>query len=76
MANIRILTVTVSGIIGGPMVGGIVGAVAGVHRVLQESLTNDALFYIPSSILIGILSGWFSNQKQHRFATMKPWHGF
>ena len=76
VANIRILTVTVSGIIGGPMVGGIVGAVAGVHRVLQESLTNDALFYIPSSILIGILSGWFSNQKQHRFATMKPWHGF
>lgn len=76
VANIRILTVTVSGIIGGPMVGGVVGAVAGVHRVLQESLTNDALFYIPSSILIGILSGWFSNQKQHRFATMKPWHGF
>ena len=48
VANIRILTVTVSGIIGGPMVGGIVGAVAGVHRVLQESLTNDELFYIPS----------------------------
>jgi two-component system sensor histidine kinase LytS len=76
VANIRILTVTVSGIIGGPVVGGLVGIVAGVHRVLQESLTTDALFYIPSSVLIGILSGSLSFRKQHQFATMKPWHGF
>jgi two-component system sensor histidine kinase LytS len=76
VANIRILTVTVSGIIGGPLVGGGVGLVAGAHRILQESLTTDSLFYIPSSMLIGVLSGIFSNQKQHRFATMKAFDGF
>lgn len=58
VANIRILTVTVSGIIGGPLVGGGVGLVAGLHRMLQESLTTDALFYIPSSMIIGILAGF------------------
>ncbi|KRN94648.1 membrane signal transduction histidine kinase [Pediococcus stilesii] len=76
VANIRILTVTVSGIIGGPFVGSVVGMVAGVHRILQESFTLDALFYLPSSIIIGFLSGLFSIQKQHHFAIMKAWQGF
>lgn len=76
VANIRILTVTVSGIIGGPLVGGGVGLVAGLHRMLQESLTTDALFYIPSSMIIGILAGFFAKKKQHRFATMKVFDGF
>lgn len=55
IANTRLLAVTVSGIIGGPYVGAIVGMLTGIHRIFQGGLT--AWFYIPSSMLIGFLSG-------------------
>lgn len=75
IANTRILAITVAGIIGGPYVGGIVGIIAGVHRVIQGSMT--AWFYIPSSALIGILSGLFFQGKtrKNRLVVMTPVQG-
>ena len=35
IVNVRILAVSVAGIIGGPWVGSLVGLVAGVHRIIQ-----------------------------------------
>ena len=35
VANVRILAVTVAGIVGGPGVGGMTGLVAGTHRMMQ-----------------------------------------
>ncbi len=55
IANTRTLVIGVSGLIGGPFVGGVVGLIAGIHRVIQGAGTG--LFYIPTSLLVGILSG-------------------
>lgn len=55
IANTRTLVIGVSGLIGGPFVGGAVGLIAGIHRVIQGAGTG--LFYIPASLLVGILSG-------------------
>lgn len=55
IANARLLAVTVAGIIGGPMVGGVVGLIAGLHRIMQGG--PAAWFYVPSSVIIGALSG-------------------
>ncbi|WP_137596685.1 sensor histidine kinase [Paucilactobacillus kaifaensis] len=75
IANTRILAITVAGIIGGPYVGGVVGIIAGVHRVIQGSMT--AWFYVPSSALIGILSGLFFQNKtrKNRLVVMTPMQG-
>ena len=35
IANTRTLAITVSGLVGGPLVGTVVGLIAGVHRVIQ-----------------------------------------
>ncbi|GKQ42341.1 sensor protein LytS [Companilactobacillus sp. RD055328] len=53
--NTRLLSITVSGIVGGPYVGSSVGLITGIHRVIQGDWSS--WFYIPSSILIGALSG-------------------
>lgn len=55
IANTRTLVIGVSGLIGGPFVGSLVGLIAGVHRVIQGAVTG--LFYIPASVLVGLLSG-------------------
>lgn len=55
IANTRTLAITVAGLVGGPVVGSIVGLIAGVHRVIQGN--GSDLFYIASSLLVGILSG-------------------
>lgn len=75
IANTRILAITVAGIVGGPYVGGVVGIIAGVHRVIQGSMT--AWFYIPSSALIGILAGLFFQGKtrKNRLVVMTPMQG-
>lgn len=55
IANTRTLAITVSGLVGGPVVGTAVGLVAGIHRVIQGN--GSDLFYIASSVLVGLLSG-------------------
>ncbi|WP_407881194.1 LytS/YhcK type 5TM receptor domain-containing protein [Furfurilactobacillus entadae] len=55
IANTRTLAITVSGLVGGPVVGGIVGLIAGIHRVIQGN--GSDLFYIASSVIVGVLSG-------------------
>ena len=76
IANIRILTVTVAGIVGGPAVGGSVGLIAGLSRAAQESFIPEALFYIPSSALIGLLAGCFYDKRQQRFSPLETGNGF
>lgn len=57
IANTRTLVIGVSGLVVGPFVGGAVGLIAGFHRFLQGS--SLSFFYVPSSLIVGILSGWF-----------------
>lgn len=75
IVNARILAVSVAGIIGGPWVGSLVGVVAGVHRLIQGA-PLQGWFYIPSSALIGALSGFLYHDRQSYFKVMTPWHGF
>lgn len=76
IVNARILAVTVAGIIGGPWVGGSVGLIAGLHRVMQAGFASQAWFYIPSSALIGLLSGYLYKDKNSSFTGMTPKRGF
>lgn len=76
IVNARILAVSVAGIIGGPWVGGAVGLITGLHRVMLAGMAPEAWFYVPSSILIGFLSGYRFNDRRNPFAVMSPWHGF
>lgn len=76
VANARILAVTVAGIIGGPGVGGSVGLIAGLHRVMQAGFAAEAWFYVPSSALIGLLSGYLYKDKNSSFTAMTPARGF
>lgn len=76
IVNARILAVSVAGIIGGPFVGIAVGVVAGIHRMIQASFAVQTWFYLPSSILIGGLSGFLYHNHRNYFKVMTPWHGF
>lgn len=76
VVNARIMAVSVAGIIGGPWVGGAVGIIAGIHRVIQAGMATQAWFYVPSSMLIGLLSGYLYNDRQSPFNVMTPSHGF
>ncbi|MGY3765454.1 LytS/YhcK type 5TM receptor domain-containing protein [Vagococcus vulneris] len=60
IANTRTLAIGVSGIVSGPFVGAGVGLFAGTHRMLQGS--TNSFFYIPSSILVGVLAGWLGKK--------------
>ena len=75
IVNARILAVSVAGIIGGPWVGSLVGLVAGVHRIIQGA-PLQGWFYVPSSVLIGALSGFLYHDRKSYFKVMTPWHGF
>lgn len=76
VVNVRILVVTVAGIVGGPSVGGITGLVAGAHRTMMEGWASDAWFYIIGSTLIGVLSGMLYRKNRRHFVVMPPWQGF
>ena len=69
IANTRTLVIGVSGLVVGPTVGGAVGLIAGFHRFLQGS--SLSFFYVPSSLLVGILSGYLGNRfaKDKQFPT-------
>lgn len=57
LANTRVLTIGVAGLIGGPMVGTSVGVISGIIRFFQGG--EGAYIYVISSILIGLISGLY-----------------
>ncbi|UBH08705.1 sensor histidine kinase [Macrococcus armenti] len=57
IANTRVLTISVAGLIGGPIVGIGVGIISGITRYLIGGV--DAYTYVISSSLIGLASGYF-----------------
>lgn len=67
LANTRVLTIGVSGLVGGPIVGTMVGLVSGVTRYFQGG--ENGFIYVVSSFLIGILSGFYGLKtlKKDRF---------
>ncbi|MBU7448397.1 MULTISPECIES: sensor histidine kinase [Lactiplantibacillus] len=71
IANTRTLTITVAGIIGGPIVGTAVGFLGGLHRVIQGSLSD--FFYIPSSMLVGLFSGVAGRYFKRNDTYAGPW---
>lgn len=73
LANTRVLTIGVSGLIGGTPVGFVVGLVSGVTRYLQGG--NDPHIYFISSILIGLLSGFYGNRFIKRKKFPQPLDG-
>lgn len=60
LANTRVLTIGVSGIIGGPFVGVGVGALSGIVRFWQGGA--DPSTYVISSLLIGLFSGKYGQK--------------
>ncbi|AXY26687.1 sensor histidine kinase [Suicoccus acidiformans] len=67
IANTRSMIIGVSGMVGGPIVGTLVGLIAGVHRVYQGG--GGGLFYIISSPLIGWLAAYLS-QRSYRLGKL------
>lgn len=70
MANTRVLTIGVSGLIGGPWVAIIVGIISGLCRLFIGGA--DAYTYLISSIVIAIISGYFGHQaiKQNTYPSI------
>lgn len=60
LANTRVLTIGVSGLIGGPSVGIGVGLISGAIRYWQGGA--DPHTYVISSLLIGLLSGLYGEK--------------
>ncbi|MFO3689792.1 LytS/YhcK type 5TM receptor domain-containing protein [Staphylococcus felis] len=57
LANTRVLTIGVAGLVGGPFVGAIVGIVSGVFRFYMGGA--EAYTYLVSSLFIGLIAGYF-----------------
>ena len=74
IANTRSLAISVSGFVGGPIVGGFVGIIAGLHRVFQGN--GGGLFYCFSSPIIGCLAGLSSKYLKHPGSLINPNRGF
>lgn len=64
LANTRVLTIGVSGLIGGPLVGLVVGIVSAVIRYWQGGV--GAHIYVVSSILIGFTSGMYGAKSMRK----------
>lgn len=60
LANTRVLTIGASGLIGGPFVGFFVGLASGIIRFWQGGA--DPHTYLISSLLIGLLSGFYGKK--------------
>lgn len=69
LANTRVLTIGVSGLIGGPIVGLGVGILSSIVRFLQGGV--DPHIYVISSLLIGCVSGLYGQTfiKKESFPT-------
>lgn len=57
IANIRPIGAIVAGLVGGPIIGGIVGLIAGIHRYTLGGFTAVACAY--STIAEGLIGGYF-----------------
>lgn len=71
IANTRTLVITVAGIVGGPIVGGVVGFIGGIHRVLQGNFSD--YFYIVSSTFVGWTIGLIGKSMKTHNTYPKPW---
>lgn len=71
LANTRVLTIGVSGLIGGPAVGFLVGTFSAIIRLWQGGL--DPFIYVASSLFIGLFSGLYGKQfiKKKKFPNEK-----
>lgn len=69
LANTRVLTIGVAGLIGGPVVGLCVGILSSIVRFLQGGI--DPHIYVISSLLIGCVSGMYGQTfiKRESFPT-------
>ncbi|WP_192988223.1 sensor histidine kinase [Carnobacterium mobile] len=70
LANTRVLTIGVSGLIGGPAVGVSVGIISGIVRYFQGG--EAAFIYVISSILIGLFTGIYGGRtmKKNSYPTV------
>ncbi len=73
IANTRVLSIGISGLVGGPIVGTAVGLISGIFRFFQGG--RDPHIYLVSSILIGLLSGWVGHQSVQRQRFLTPIQG-
>ncbi len=71
LANTRVLTIGVAGLIGGPLVGTSVGIISGIIRFFQGG--EEAYIYVISSILIGLISGLYGakTMRKNTYPTIK-----
>ncbi|EKU48130.1 sensor histidine kinase [Staphylococcus massiliensis] len=60
LANTRVLTIGVAGLVGGPFVGLFVGIISGLFRLYMGGA--EAYTYLISSFFIGIISGYFGRR--------------
>lgn len=65
MANTRVLTIGMAGLIGGPFVAIIVGIISGLSRLYIGGA--DAYTYLISSIFIALISGFYGYRTMHRY---------
>ncbi|WP_027702802.1 sensor histidine kinase [Metaclostridioides mangenotii] len=71
IANTRVLTIGVSGLIGGPFVGFFVGMISSTVRLIQGG--DAAYTYFVSSVLVGFFSGYFGRKslRKNTFPSVK-----
>lgn len=70
LANTRALTIGISGLVGGPIVGTLVGIISSIYRYFQGGL--DPFVYVVSSIIIGVVSGLIGLRYLNRNQIPKP----
>ncbi|MER2227179.1 MAG: sensor histidine kinase [Carnobacterium sp.] len=73
LANTRVLTIGVAGMIGGPIIGVSVGIISGIIRYLQGGM--DAYIYVITSILVGLFSGLYGLKSIRKNAYPKVGEG-
>lgn len=64
IANTRVVSVMLAGILGGPQVGLAVGIIAGMHRYAIDLQGLTGLACCISTILEGVLAGWLHSRLQ------------
>ncbi|HGH5559406.1 TPA: LytS/YhcK type 5TM receptor domain-containing protein, partial [Staphylococcus pseudintermedius] len=70
LANTRVLTIGVAGLVGGPFVSVFVGILSGIFRLYMGGA--EAYTYLISSLFIGLISGYYGRQalEQHQYPTI------
>ena len=70
IANTRVMGVVIGGLLGGPIVGGGAGLIAGIHRYTLGGYT--AFSCALSTILAGILAGYIGNSRRKNGGQLTP----